>query len=321
MEQIIKEMTRQMREAIRVRHYSIRTEEAYINWVGRYVRFHRGRHPGEMGEREINQFLTHLAVRENVAASTQNQALCALIFLYKEVLQREIGELEEIVWAKKPKRLPVVLTRGEAQLIIEQLSGEYRLIALLLYGSGLRLIECLRLRVKDIDFDYNQIVVRDGKGEKDRITLLPERVKNNLRDHLTRVKKLHESDRKDGYGRVYLPYALEKKYPNADREWGWQYVFPASQISQDPRSGLKRRHHLHESIVQRVVHHAIKKAGIVKPAGCHTFRHSFATHLLENGYDIRTVQELLGHNDVKTTMIYTHVLKQGGLGVKSPLDS
>lgn len=308
-----------VRSALRVRHYSLRTEEAYIYWIKRYIFFHHKRHPLEMGEKEIGSFLNHLAEKENVAASTQNQALCALIFLYKHILQKEIGNLE-FLWANKPKRLPVVFAREEVSIILNQLSGIYWLMGMLLYGSGLRLLECLRLRVKDIDFKYNQIVVRDGKGEKDRVTMLPGKVKAPLQAHLQKVKKVHEEDLEKGFGAVYLPYALERKYPNANREWKWQYIFPASQLSVDPRSGVKRRHHLHESVLQRAVKEAIRKAGITKQSGCHTFRHSFATHLLEDGYDIRTVQELLGHEDIKTTMVYTHVLNQGGKGVKSPAD-
>jgi len=310
----------QVRAAIRVRHYSIRTEQSYVKWIKNFILYHKKRHPQVMGEKEINAFLTHLAVAKNVAASTQNQALCAILFLYKEVLKMEIGEIEGLVWAKKPSKIPVVFTRDEARRVIEQLNGDYKLMVLLLYGAGLRLMECLRLRVQDIDLGYNQITVRNGKGDKDRVTILPKSVEPLLKAHLINIKKIHDKDLQNGCGEVYLPYALEKKYPNANREWKWQYVFPATQISKDPRSGKERRHHIHESVLQRVVKTAIRKAGIQKHAGCHTFRHSFATHLLEDGYDIRTIQELLGHSDVKTTMIYTHVLRKGGLGVQSPAD-
>jgi len=310
----------QVRHAIRVRHYSIRTEEAYMAWIKRFILFHNGRHAEGMGAAEIQQFLTHLAVKENVSASTQNQALCAIIFLYKRVLNVELPEFEEIEWAKKPKKLPVVFSKEEVKSVLSQLSGAYWIMANLLYGSGLRLIECLRLRVKDIDFDRKEITVRSGKGERDRVTVLPEIVHVPLVKHLNKVKRLHESDLRNGFGGVYLPYALERKYPNADREWGWQWVFPASDISEDPRTGKRRRHHLHESVLQKAVRAAIKKTGITKPGGCHTFRHSFATHLLAGGYDIRTVQELLGHQNVATTMIYTHVLNKGRLAVESPAD-
>lgn len=310
----------QVRQEIRVRHYSIRTEEAYLNWIKRFILFHSNRDPRVMGAPEVQQFLSHLAVRENVAASTQNQALCAIIFLYKQVFNIELPEFEEIEWAKKPKKLPVVFSKGEVRSVLNQLTGTYRIMANLLYGSGLRLIECLRLRVKDIDFERHQITVRSGKGGRDRVTMLPEIVKQPLSRHLAQVKRLHEADLKNGFGSVYLPYALERKYPNASKEWGWQFVFPAADISTDPRTGIRRRHHLHESVLQRAVRAAVKKAGIRKTAGCHTFRHSFATHLLEDGYDIRTVQELLGHQNVATTMIYTHVLNKGGLAVKSPAD-
>jgi integron integrase len=261
-----------------------------------------------------------LAVKEHVAASTQNQALSALLFLYNEVLKQELENFDDIVWAKKPKRLPVVLTRDEVQAVLRQLSGTNWIMASLLYGAGLRLLECLRLRVKDIDFGYRQILVRDGKGEKDRVTMLPHRVEEPLRQHLEEVRRLHQQDVQAGFGTVYLPYALAKKYPQAHREWAWQYVFPAPSHSVDPRGGIKQRHHLDEQILQRAVKAAVRKAGIAKHATCHTLRHSFATHLLEAGYDIRTVQELLGHTDLNTTMIYTHVLNKGGMGVRSPAD-
>jgi integron integrase len=314
-----KKLLDQVRDAIRVKHYSLRTEKTYVDWIKRFVLFHNKRHPREMGATEIEQFLTYLALNENVAASTQNQALSAILFLYRDVLHQDLGNINA-VRAKKPKRLPVVLTRDEVQRILTHLSGEYRLMAQLLYGSGLRLIECIRLRVKDIDFAQGQIIVRDGKGGKDRVTMLPASIVQPLQEHLQRVKRLHDQDLARGCGTVHLPYALERKYPNANREWGWQYVFPSDRLSTDPRSGKTQRHHLDESGLQKAVRQAAQRANIHKPVGCHTFRHSFATHLLQNGYDIRTVQELLGHKDVKTTMIYTHVLHRGGLAVRSPLD-
>ena len=310
----------QLRNAIRLRHYSIRTEETYVQWVRRYILFHGKRHPQEMGRPEIEAFLTHLAIEGKVAASTQNQALNAIVFFYREIIKREIGLLDEVVRAKRPARIPVVFTRQEAKTILDQLDGVNGLMAGLLYGSGLRLMECIRLRVKDIDFDYRQILVRDGKGQKDRVTPLPEMLVEPLKIHLLKVKALHGLDLAEGFGQVYLPFALERKYLNANREWGWQYVFPSQKRSVDPRTGAVRRHHLSELVLQRAVKRAIRAAGIYKPASCHTFRHSFATHLLENGYDIRTIQELLGHKDVSTTMIYTHVMKKGGKGVRSPLD-
>ncbi len=276
-----------------------------------------------MGAAEVNQFLTHLAVNENVAASTQNQALWALLFLYKEVLSQDIGDLGDVIRAKKPKRLPIVLTPEEVRLVLNQLSGISWLMINLLYGAGLRQMECLRLRVQDIDFSYNQIAVRSGKGDKDRLTMLPHVIKEPLRRHLDKVKKVHETDLSHGLGGVYLPDALEKKYPNAAKEWGWSRkigMFPANELSIDPRSGKKRRHHEGEWVLQRLVREARVKAGLAKHISCHTFRHSFATHLLQAGYDIRTIQELLGHKDVKTTMIYTHVINQGGQGVRSPAD-
>jgi len=273
-----------------------------------------------MGAAEINRFLTHLAVEGKVSASTQNQALCAILFLYKNVLQIDPGEFGDVVWAKKPKRLPVVFTKEEVRLVLHQLSGVKWLMANLLYGAGLRLIECLRLRVMDIDFGYNQITIRDAKGQKDRITILPQRLMSPLKKHIEKRKKLHDADLKLGFGSVYLPNAISRKYLYADKEWCWQYIFPASKLSTDPRSGVKQRHHISEKMLQRAVKEAIRKANIAKSASCHTLRHSFATHLLENGYDIRTVQELLGHKDVKTTMIYTHVLNKGGFGVRSPID-
>jgi integron integrase len=309
-----------VREAIRMRHYSVRTEEAYVSWIKRFILFHGKRHPLEMGEDEITRFLSALAVRGHVSASTQNQALCALLFLYRHVLGQHLGWLEDVVRAKRPQRLPAVLTRPEVKALLSAQEGVHWIMASLLYGAGLRLLECLRLRVKDIDFASNQILVREGKGHKDRRTILPAAVQEPLTAHLDRVRQLHQHDLAQGLGRVYVPNALQRKYPHANREWGWQWVFPASQISLDPRSGEHRRHHLHESVLQRAIKEAARKIGLTKPANCHTLRHSFATHLLEDGYDIRTIQELLGHRDVKTTMMYTHVLNRGGKGVYSPMD-
>lgn len=310
----------QVRVAIRTKHYSIRTEESYVSWIKRFILFHNKKHPKFLGEKDINEFLSHLAVNKKVAASTQNQALCGIVFLYKHVLKIDIGELGEMVWAKKPKRLPVVFTRAEAQAIIDQLTGIKWIMVNILYGSGLRLMECLRLRVQDVDFEQKQIIVRNGKGAKDRATLFPEIIKKPLTQHLKTVKMQHLKDLADGYGKVYLPFALEKKYPNASKEWSWQYIFPSEKLSIDPRTVIKRRHHLDESYLQKAVKSAIKKAGINKNAGCHTLRHSFATHLLEDTQDIRTVQELLGHDDLNTTMIYTHVLDKGPFGITSPAD-
>jgi integron integrase len=310
----------QLRAVLRRNHYSRRTEESYVYWVARFIHFHQLRHPRDLGTPEIEAFLTHLAVVDTVAASTQNQARSALLFLYQEVLKIALDPLHGVAPAKQPQRLPTVLTRDEVRAVLTQLSGTYRLMAQLLYGSGMRLMECIRLRVKDLDFGQQQVVVRDGKGAKDRVTLLPIRLVTPLQDHLRIVRRTHEEDLARGYGAVYLPYALERKYPNANREWIWQYVFPAGRISTDSRTGIVRRHHLDESGLQKAVRAAVRAAGISKPASCHTFRHSFATHLLEAGYDIRTVQELLGHRDLKTTMIYTHVLNRGGRGVHSPID-
>jgi integron integrase len=309
-----------VRDVIRRKHYSFRTEQTYIDWIRRFILFHGKRHPSEMAEAEVTEFLTSLARDGKVAASTQNQALSALLFLYKEVLKQEIGWLEGVERAKKPARLPVVLSREEVGKILGHLHGMHRLMAQLLYGSGLRLMECVRLRVKDVDFAYARITIRDGKGGKDRITMLPINAAQPLERHLQKVKAQHEEDLEDGFGNVYLPTALERKYPNAQREWAWQYVFPSSRISIDPRTGQKRRHHIEESSLQLAMKKAVRASGGCKPATCHTLRHSFATHLLENGSDIRTVQELLGHKDVSTTMIYTHVLNRPGIGVKSPLD-
>ena len=310
----------QVCEAIRTRHYSLRTEDTYLRWIKRFILFHGKRHPREMGGREIQEFLSYLAVEGRVAASTQSQALSAIVFLYQQVLKQTIGSIDDVVHAKQPHRIPVVLTQDEVKAVLVHLSGTPWIMATLLYGAGLRVLECLRLRVKDVDFTYNHIVVRDGKGRKDRVTMLPQQVKAPLQRHLHDVQQLHGQDVQAGAGHVYLPYALERKYPNASREWVWQYVFPAAQPSRDPRTGIIRRHHVHKLVLQRAVQTAVRKAEIPKAASCHTLRHSFATHLLEAGYDIRTVQELLGHKDVSTTMIYTHVLNRGGRGVKSPAD-
>ncbi len=303
------------------KHYSIRTEQSYVDWIRRFILFHGKRHPAQMGKQEVTAFLTHLAVRRDVAASTQNQALSAILFLYRDVLELDLGWIEGFERPKRPARLPVVLTPTEARTVLAQLEGTKWLMASLLYGSGLRLMECLRLRVKDVDFGYRQILVRDGKGAKDRVTMLPTVVIEPLKAHLARVLALHQRDLEAGYGEVYLPHALERKYPRAAREWNWQYVFPSRKLSTDPRSGAVRRHHLDEDVLQRAVKEAARTANVRKPVSCHAFRHSFATHLLENGYDIRTVQELLGHSDVSTTMIYTHVMNKGGRGVRSPLDA
>ena len=309
-----------LREKIRLKHYSIRTEEAYADWVRRFVVFHGRRHPAEMGAAEVEAFLTHLAVEGGVAASTQNQAKSALLFLYKEVLGVELPWLDGVASAKAPKRLPVVLTRDEVRAALDRTEGTPGLMLRLIYGTGVRVMECLRLRVKDVDFARREIVVREGKGFKDRVTMLPESLVAPLREHLVRVRALHERDLREGGGEVYLPYALARKYPAAGREWAWQYVFPSARLSVDPRSGAVRRHHADEKSVQRALRQAVRDAGIHKPASPHTLRHSFATHLLEGGQDIRTVQELLGHKDVSTTMIYTHVLNRGARGVMSPLD-
>lgn len=310
----------QLQTALRARHYSPRTEQAYCRWVRRYLYFHKLRHPAEMFEAEINQFLTHLATVEHVSASTQTQALSALIFFYRNVIGYDVGELGGLIRARKSRHVPVVLTRDEVRAVLSNLEGDERLIASLMYGTGMRLMECLRLRVLDIDFARNEITVRNGKGAKDRTTMLPESLVPDLRRHLLVVQRLHDRDLAEGWGRVDLPHALDRKYPRAPSEWRWQYVFPQQRRWRDPASGAQGRHHVHETIVQRAVKQAVRQAGITKRAGCHTLRHSFATHLLESGYDIRTIQELLGHKDVSTTMIYTHVLNKGGRGVRSPLD-
>jgi integron integrase len=309
-----------VRRAIQTRHYSRRTEQTYVNWIKRFIRFYGNRDLLEMGENEIDAFLTHMAVKEHVSASTQTQALCAIVFLYRHVLNKDIGLLDGLIRAKGPKRLPVVLTKQEVKAVLGFLECDKWLMGMLMYGAGLRLMECLRLRVKDTDFSTNQVLVRDGKGNKDRVTMLPAAVKVPLTEHLKRVRQLHQKDLQEDFGRVYMPYALERKYPNAAREWSWQYVFPAATRFVDSRTDAQGRHHVHESVLQRAMKEAIRKAGITKLASCHTLRHSFATHLLEDGYDIRTVQELLGHNDVSTTMVYTHVLNRGGKGVLSPAD-
>lgn len=309
-----------MRGRIRLKHYSLRTEQAYLDWIRRFIRFHGRRHPREMGAAEVGAFLTHLAVEGKVAASTQNQAKSALLFLYRQVLDCELPWLDNVERAKAPKRLPVVLTQTEVQALLTRLRGTHWLLASLLYGAGLRLMEGLRLRVKDVDFKRKEILVRDGKGFKDRVTMLPMALVEPLRAHLERVRELHRRDLAAGLGAVYLPYALERKYPNAACEWIWQYVFPSIKLAVDPRSGETRRHHVQDQALQRAVKQAVRDADLSKPATPHTLRHSFATHLLEGGYDIRTVQELLGHSDVSTTMIYTHVLNKGGRGVVSPLD-
>lgn len=310
----------QLRDALRRRHYSYRTEQSYIHWVRRFIFFHGKRHPRDMGEPEIAAFLTDLAVKRRVSASTQNQALSAILFLYKGVLERDIGLIRGVVRAKRPERLPVVMTREEVQSVLQRLSGREWLMACLMYGAGLRVMECMRMRLKDIDFGLKQIVVRDGKGQKDRVTPLPETLVSALHQQIEEVKRARDGDLADGYGEVSMPFALARKYPNAARELAWWYLFPASQRSRDPYSDRILRHHLDESVAQRAVKTAVRSAGLTKPVSCHSFRHSFATHLLAAGHDIRTIQEILGHQDVRTTMVYTHVLGKGAKGVFSPLD-
>ena len=305
---------------LRVKHYSLRTEKTYVDWIKRYIWFHGKLHPQEMGASDVEAFLSHLAVERAVSASTQNQAKSAILFLYKQVLQIELPWLDNVTQAKTPKRLPVVMTRDEVQAVLARMDGSVWLVSSLLYGSGLRILECLRLRVKDVDFARGEILVREGKGFKDRVTMLPSSLIQPLKQHLERVKVLHGEDLTKGFGEVFMPMALDKKYQGAGKSWGWQYVFPSRNLSVDPRSGVVRRHHADEKAIQRSMKKAVAAAGITRPATPHTFRHSFATHLLEGGYDIRTVQELLGHSDVSTTMIYTHVLNKGGRGVVSPLD-
>ncbi|GAC1451407.1 MAG: integron integrase [Steroidobacteraceae bacterium] len=308
------------REKIRTRHLALRTEQAYLHWLRRYLAFHGRRHPRELGPREIEQFLTHLAVERKVSAATQNQALNALLFVYRHVLEIELPWLEDVTRAAQPRRLPVVLTRQEVRTLLAQLGGTPWLIASLLYGSGLRLTEGLRLRVKDLAVERGELIVREGKGAKDRVTMLPTALDTHVRAHLSRLRSWYEDQRRRAQPGVTLPYSLARKYPQAATQWGWQYLFPAPALCRDPYSGRPVRHHLHEKAVQRAVQAAVHKAGISRPASCHTLRHSFATHLLEDGYDIRTVQELLGHSDLRTTMIYTHVMGRGAGGVRSPLD-
>lgn len=308
------------RQVLRRLHYSRRTEEAYILWIRKFIYWSGKRHPGMLGATEVSAFLSHLAVERNVAAATQNQALSALVFLYRQVLEKDLPWLDDMVRAKRPVRLPVVLSREEVSALLGQLQGTHWLMASLLYGAGLRLMECLRLRVKDVDFAYRQILVRDGKGGKDRVSMLPEGSLQALQKQLGHAKRLHEFDLREGFGETHLPYALARKYPKAGFEWGWQYVFPSTKRSADPEDGAIRRHHLDQSVLSRALKEAKRRAGLTKHISSHVLRHSFATHLLQSGYDIRTVQELLGHSDVKTTMIYTHVLNRGGRGVRSPLD-
>ncbi|GAK61684.1 integron integrase [Candidatus Vecturithrix granuli] len=315
-----KKLLEQVRDVMQFHHYSIRTEQTYIEWIRRYILFHKKRHPKEMGVPEIEAFLTYLAVEKHVTASTQNQALSALILLYRHVLHCDLQGRICALRAKKSTNLPTVMTKEEVFRVIENLSGIHQLIAKLLYGSGLRIMECLRLRVKDVDFEMRHIMIRGGKGQKDRITVFPETLRESLHQQLRYAKALHENDLENGYGTVYFPFVLAEKSPQVNKEWGWQYVFPAEKLSRDPRSGILQRHHFGERSVQKAIKKAARAAGIVKPISCHTFRHSFATHLLENGYDIRTVQELLGHDDVRTTMRYTHVLNRSRLAVMSPLD-
>jgi integron integrase len=310
----------QVRDRLRLKHYSIRTETQYVQWIRRFILFHDKRHPRDMGVAELEAFLTHLAVEGRVAASTQNQALSALLFFYREVLAINLPWLDNVVRAKTPQRLPVVLTRQEVVSVLDGMSGVYGLMARLLYGTGMRLMECVRLRVKDVDFEQAEILIRDGKGAKDRVTMLPQSLVEALRAHLKIRQRLYEEDRAKGMASVYLPDALDRKYPNAAVDWAWQYIFNSGSYSIDPRSDAERRHHIDEKLLQRAVKKAAVASGIAKLATPHTFRHSFATHLLQSGYDIRTVQELLGHADVQTTMIYTHVLNRGGRGVVSPLD-
>ena len=310
-----------VRDAIRLKHYSLRTEQAYVDWIRRYIVFHGKRHPSDLGSEDIEHFLSHLAVERQVAASTQNQAKSALLFLYREVLEVELPWLDGVVTAKTPSRLPVVLTEREVMSVLRRLRGVHRLLGCRLYGSGLRILEALRLRVQDLELPRRQIIVRDGKGAKDRVTVVPDRLITALAEQLNRARRMHDADLASGSGAVWLPHALARKWPNAARAWGWQFVFPAPGRAVDPRTGAVHRPYLSEQSFQRAMRQAVRDAGIDKPATPHTLRHSFATHLLESGYDIRTVQELLGHKDVKTTMIYTHVLQRGGLAVKSPLDS
>jgi integron integrase len=310
----------QVRHAVRLRHYSFSTEKAYVQWIRRFILASGKRHPRDLGAPEVERFLTELAVREHVSPSTQNQALSAILFLYKHVLGMNLEWLSNVVRAKRDRKIPVVFTQKEARQVIAHLADNYWLMGSLKYGAGHRVMETLRLRIKDLDFNYREIVVHDGKGKKDRRTLLPDCITERLEEHFLRVRQLHQSDIDKGYAGVSLPYALARKYPKAGNEWGWQYVFPSASLSASPYTGEVERHHVDQKGIQRAVHIAVRTVGIGKPASCHTFRHSFATHLLESGYDIRTVQELLGHSNVKTTMIYTHVLNKGGRAVRSPMD-
>lgn len=310
----------QCREVMRFRRLALRSEQAYLEWIKRYIFFHDKRHPKDMGKAEVEAFLTHLAVQRQVSASTQNHALNALVFLYRHVLRQEFGLLEGVQRAKRSQRVPVVLSKAEVARLLAATPDKYRLFFQFLYGTGLRLMEALRLRVKDVDFERGQIIVRGGKGDKDRVTMLPESLRTPMKEHLKRVALLHQQDLTQGLGAVSLPGALKVKYPSAERDWIWQWFWPGATISVDPADGQLKRYHLHETSIQRVMQAAVKLAGITKPATCHTLRHSFATHLLENGYDIRTVQSLLGHKDVTTTQIYTHVMQKPGIGVRSPLD-
>ena len=316
-----KRLLDRVRSELRVRHYSIRTEEAYTSWTRRYLQFHR-RHPRDLNGDDLNRYLTHLAEEGRVAVSTQRQALSAILFLYRNVLKTDLAWLDDVVRARQPRRLPTVLSRDEVAAVLSRIKGTPQLVVPLLYGTGMRILECLRLRIQDVDFDLGHITIRNPKGGRDRVTMLPDSVRERLSDHLLKVRAAHERDLAEGFGSVYLPHALARKYPHADREWKWQYVFPAGSRGIDPRSGTERRHHLHESVIRKAIYAATRSAGISKKVSCHTFRHSFATHLLIAGYDIRTIQELLGHKDVKTTMIYTHILgNSGGRGVTSPADT
>jgi len=317
----LKALLNRMEAELKVRHRSPKTIEAYTRWVTRYVEFNQRKSPAKLGPRDAALFLSHLATAERVSASTQNQALAGLLFLYSEVLGMPLGHLEGIAHAKRPKSLPIVLSQGEVTRLLDAMEGMNRLMGSLLYGGGLRLMECVQLRVKDLDFDAKQMLIRRGKGRKDRVTLLPTCLVAPLKEHLAKVADQHRRDVAKGSGFVALPDALRIKYPNAAREWPWQWVFPASRHYIDEQTGEMRRHHVHETVLQKAVHQAIRQAGLTKPASCHTLRHSFATHLLQAGYDIRTIQKLLGHSDVRTTMIYTHVVDRGPLGVKSPLDT
>jgi integron integrase len=317
----VRDVLARVQAAVRTRHYSRRTEKAYVGWIRRFIAYHRGRDPSALGAAEVKAFLSRLAVDGHVSASTQNQAFSALLFLYRDVLGTTLSDLADTQRAKRPERLPMVLSTAEVRAVLGRLRGRLLTMASLMYGSGLRLLECVRLRIKDVDFDRNEITVRDGKGRKDRVTVLPERVAARLRAHIEKVRRVHDGDLTIGAGSVAMPDALARKYPGASREWGWQWVFPAARLYADRVTGERRRHHVHESVLQRAFREAVRASGIAKPATCHTLRHSFATHLLESGYDIRTIQELLGHSDVSTTMIYTHVLNRGGRGVRSPIDS